>query len=67
MPKFVWLRNALLGPMPSVIHSDSVFGVRQDKDIGVLQKHDIEAWEAGLPLDSLSLKYPYVKVNTDEE
>ncbi len=66
MPKFVWLKNALLGPMPSVLHDDAVFGVTQDKDLGILQKHDINDIEAHLPLASLSLRYPFVKVDTDE-
>jgi hypothetical protein len=59
MPKFVWLHNAMLGPMPSILHDDSVFGVTGEKDLGILQKHDITVEEAGKPLDFLSIQYPY--------
>lgn len=64
MPKFVWLHNALLGPMPSILHDDSVFGVIGKKDIGILQSHDITVEEAGKPLDNLSVLYPF-KGDTD--
>ncbi len=68
MPKFVWLQNALLGPMPSILHDDAVFGVMGEKNLGILQSHDIDTDEAGKPLDFLSIKYPYQKVAdaTDE-
>lgn len=67
MPKFVWLKNALLGPMPSVLHDDSVFGVMGEKKLGILQAHDINEMEAHLPLATLSLRFPCtVKEETDE-
>jgi hypothetical protein len=58
MPKFVWVQS-LRGPMPQILHDQSVFGVTGDKPLAILQAHDINENEEQFSLDLLSAIYPF--------
>lgn len=62
MPKFCYVRNALSkegGISRVILRDDAVFGVRGDKDLNIIQSHDITEAEAELELDALARTYKF--------
>ena len=58
MPKFVYVKT-LYGVGMQILHDDSVFGVTGEKDIGILQSHDITEAEVKKGFTYLYTTYKY--------
>lgn len=65
MPKFVYIRSQF-GVFPQVLRDDSVFGVTGDKQMNIVQSHDISDIEASASLNVLMNVYPLEVKNETE-
>lgn len=62
MPKFVYIQGPFGNVESQIWHDESVVknGSGKDKDVKVLQEHNLEDWEAHtLTVSELEAHYPY--------